>query len=164
MGEIIAFAPYFEWELGLPCSNFFSRLLYYYGIQLHHLTPNFLFIFPSSCTCAKLFWASSPILSFSAISSTSNHNQIPKNAMLLEVRVFSLGIPYKLSSKVIDWKPKWFYIENHGSTLPMIALGPLVIRPEWKKKPLDTSQTSDLLKLIVNLKQNQITEEAVAFY
>jgi hypothetical protein len=32
MGEIIAFAPYFEWGLGLPCSDFFSRLLYNYGI------------------------------------------------------------------------------------------------------------------------------------
>ena len=40
-----------------------------------------------------------------------------------------------------------------------IALGVDV----WKKKPLDTNQISDLLKLIANLKQNQITEEAVAF-
>jgi len=72
-------------------------------------------------------------------------------------------IPYKLSSKVIDWKPKWFYIENHGSTLPMITLGPLVIRPEWKKKPLDTSQIPDLLKWIANLKQSRITREAVVF-
>ena len=39
-GEIIAFAPYFEQGLGLPCLNFFSGLLYYYRIQLHHLTPN----------------------------------------------------------------------------------------------------------------------------
>ena len=39
-GEIVGFLPYFERELGLPCSNFFSGLLYYYGIQLHHLTPN----------------------------------------------------------------------------------------------------------------------------
>jgi len=31
-GKIIAFAPYFEWGLGLPCSDFFSGLLYYYGI------------------------------------------------------------------------------------------------------------------------------------
>ena len=31
-GEIVAFAPYFEWELGLPCSNFFSGLLHYYRI------------------------------------------------------------------------------------------------------------------------------------
>ena len=39
--EIIGFVPYFERGLGLPSSNFFSRLLYYYGIQLHHLTPNY---------------------------------------------------------------------------------------------------------------------------
>ena len=39
-GEIVAFAPYFEWGLGLPCSVFFSGLLHYYRIQLHHVTPN----------------------------------------------------------------------------------------------------------------------------
>jgi len=32
--EIVAFAPYFERGLGLPCSVFFSRLLCYYRIQL----------------------------------------------------------------------------------------------------------------------------------
>ena len=31
-GEIIGFVPYFERGLGLPSSNFFSGLLYYYGI------------------------------------------------------------------------------------------------------------------------------------
>ena len=31
-GEIIAFAPYFELGLGLPCSAFFSGLLPYYRI------------------------------------------------------------------------------------------------------------------------------------
>ena len=39
-GEIVAFAPYFELGLGLPCSAFFSGLLHCYRIQLHHLTPN----------------------------------------------------------------------------------------------------------------------------
>ena len=39
-GEIVAFAPYFEWGLGLPCSDFFSGFLSYYRIQLHHLTSD----------------------------------------------------------------------------------------------------------------------------
>ena len=60
--EIVGFLPYFDRGLGLPCSNFFSGLLYYYGIQLHHLTPTVLFIYLSSYICAKLFWASNPIL------------------------------------------------------------------------------------------------------
>ena len=38
-GEIVGFFPYFERGLGLLGSNFFSGLLYYYGIQQHHLTP-----------------------------------------------------------------------------------------------------------------------------
>ena len=52
MGEIIAFAPFFERGLGLPFSNFFSELLHYYRIQLHHLTPNSLvhiYIFMHLC-------------------------------------------------------------------------------------------------------------------
>ena len=39
-GEIIAFAPYLGRGLGFHCSFFFSGLLRYYKIQLHHLTPN----------------------------------------------------------------------------------------------------------------------------
>ena len=40
MGGIVAFAPYLEWGLGFPCLFFFSRVLRYYRIQLHDLTPN----------------------------------------------------------------------------------------------------------------------------
>ena len=40
MSEIVSFVPYSERGLGFPCSFFFSGLLRYYKIQLHHLTPN----------------------------------------------------------------------------------------------------------------------------
>ena len=30
-------------------------------------------------------------------------------------------IPYKLSNKIIDWKPRWLYIENQSETLPVIT-------------------------------------------
>ena len=39
-GEIVSFVPYLERGLGFPCLFFFSGLLRYYRIQLHHLTPN----------------------------------------------------------------------------------------------------------------------------
>ena len=51
-GEIVGFLPYFERGLGLSCSDFFSLLLYYYGIQLDHLTPNsfvHIFVFVHLC-------------------------------------------------------------------------------------------------------------------
>ena len=40
-GKVVAFTSFLEWGLGFPCSSFFSGLLCYYRIQLHHLTPNF---------------------------------------------------------------------------------------------------------------------------
>ena len=72
-------------------------------------------------------------------------------------------IPYKLSQKVVDWKPKWFYVENHGNSLPSILAGPPVHRAEWLKKPLDTSQIPELLEMIANLNQKGISGEAVSF-
>ena len=70
-------------------------------------------------------------------------------------------IPYKLSSKVIDWKPKWFYIENQWETLPAITPGPPTQRPEWNKKPVDNSQIPKLLARIAELRQKYLNGEAV---
>ena len=72
-------------------------------------------------------------------------------------------IPYKLSNKVIDWKPKWLYIENHGEILLVITPGSPIQRPEWNKKLVDDSQIPDLLEQIANLKQRHITGDAVIF-
>jgi hypothetical protein len=72
-------------------------------------------------------------------------------------------IPYKLSSKVINWKPKWLYIENQRETLPAVTLGPLTRRPKWNKKLVDNSQISELLDRIAKLRQKHITGEAVVF-
>ena len=76
-GEIIAFAPYLERGLGFPCSFFFSGLLRYYMIQLHHLTPNsfvHISIFVHLC---EAFLGIEPILSFFDFYSTLNCSHIP---------------------------------------------------------------------------------------
>ena len=51
----------------------------------------------------------------------------------LRQRMDRVYIPYKLSQKVIDWKPRWFYVKNQGNSLPFIIAGPPVQRPEWLK-------------------------------
>src|SRR6185312_15895563 len=72
-------------------------------------------------------------------------------------------IPYKLSSKVIDWMPKWLYIENQWETLPAITPGPPIQRPEWNKKPVDVSQIPELLDRIAILRQKHIIGDVVVF-
>lgn len=39
-GDIVMFTPFVERGLGLPASDFFCGLLYYYGIRMNHLYPN----------------------------------------------------------------------------------------------------------------------------
>lgn len=51
-GEIVLFKAFVERGLGLPTSDFFRRLLHFYGLTVNHLTPNAVFIFPSSCLYA----------------------------------------------------------------------------------------------------------------
>ena len=72
-------------------------------------------------------------------------------------------ISYSLSNKVIEWKPKWFYVENRLGNFPPITPGPPIQWPEWNKKPVDENQVSELLERIAILRQNMLTEEAVVF-
>jgi hypothetical protein len=59
---------------------------------------------------------------------------------------------------VINWKARWFYVENQGNSLPPILAGPPVHRGEWLKKPIDMSQIPKPI-----LKQRGISGESVAF-
>ena len=72
-------------------------------------------------------------------------------------------ISYSLSNKVIQWKPKWFYVENRWDSFPPITPGPPIQWPEWNKKPVDASQIPELLERIAVLRQNILTGEAVVF-
>ena len=38
--ELVVFLPYVLPGLGFPVSNFFRGLLFHWGVQVHHLTPN----------------------------------------------------------------------------------------------------------------------------
>ena len=72
-------------------------------------------------------------------------------------------ISYKLSNKVIEWKPKWFFIENRLGSFPSITPDAPIQWPEWNKKLVDESQIPQLLERIAVLRQNMLTGEAVMF-
>ena len=170
MGEIIAFASYFEWRLVLLCSAFFSGLLHYYRIQLHHLTPNSLVhisIFMYLCEAFlgiephfELFWF---LFHLKPQPDSYVLDVVGGAGLQLRQRKDKVYIPYSFSSKVIDWKPKWFYVENQWESVPSITPGPPIQWPEWNKKPVDNSQISKLLTQIAELRKNNLTGEAVVF-
>ena len=151
-GEIVAFAPYFERGLGLPCSAFFSGLLSYYKIQFHHLTPNFFVHISIFVHLCEGFLGIEPhfelfrfLFHLKPQQDSYKLDVVGGAGLHLTQGKEKVYIPYKLSSKVIEWKPKWLYIENQWETLPAITPGPPIRRPEWNKKPVDDSQISELV-------------------
>ena len=124
----MCFAPYFERALGLPFSNFFFGLLYYYEIQLCHLTPNsfvHLSIFVHLC---EAFLGIEPhfelfchLFHLKPQPNSKELDVVGGAGIKLRQRMDKVYIPYKLSGKVIDWNQKWFYIGKHGNTPPVIA-------------------------------------------
>jgi len=69
--------------------------------------------------------------------------------------------PYKLSGKVIDWKSKWFYVENHGLTLPKRTPGPPKIKGEWIHSNINQFHVPELLDWIYDLRNDKLTGAAV---
>jgi len=68
-----------------------------------------------------------------------------------------------LSSKVIDWKDFWFYIENQAPALPARVPGPPVLKPNWNSKGQNLTQTNDLLGKIDHLKKKKLNGASVVF-
>jgi len=169
-GKIVAFTSYLERGLGFHCSSFFSGLLHYYRIQLHHLTPNsfvHMSIFVHLC---EAFLGIEP--HFELFCYLFHLKPQPDSFVLdvvggagLQLRQWKDReyISYKLSNKVIEWKPKWFFIENRLGSFPSITLGAPIQWPEWNKKPVNESQIPQLLEQIAVLRQNMLTGEAIMF-
>src|SRR6185503_18880868 len=170
MGEIVAFAPYLERGLGFSCSFFFSGLLRYYRIQLHHLTPNsfiHISIFVHLCEAFlgiephfelfRFLFHLKPLLDSFVLDAVGGAG------LQLRQRKDREYISYSLSNKVIEWKLKWFYVENQWDSFPPITPGPPIQWPEWNKKPVDENQIPELLERIAVLRQNMLTGEAVIF-
>jgi hypothetical protein len=66
MDEIVTFYHFAERGLALPSCSFFQGLLYYYGLELHHLNPNFICHIAIFIHSVKPSSESNPIGIFSA--------------------------------------------------------------------------------------------------
>jgi len=70
-------------------------------------------------------------------------------------------IPYKVPSKVIDWKANWFYVVNHEPTLPDGIPRPPKIRNECTRDAENEEQVTELLNKIALLRDSGITGRLV---
>jgi hypothetical protein len=170
--EIITFLHFAERGLALPTCSFFRGLLYYYGLELHHLNPNsicHISIFIHFCEAflgIELHWDLFCFLFRVKPQPTTKKLAVVGGAGIkLCQQAGEKYLSYKFPSNLPGWKNQWFYIENHAPQLPTKSNRPLVVRGEWNLEPsgMEMIQVKELLEAIEAQKKKGVTGASIMF-
>ena len=169
--EIVLFSPWVERGFALPGSDFLNGLLYYFDLDVHHLTANsiiHLSIFTHLCEAFlgiephwdlfRYFFHVKPHPVW------DNCNVVGGAGIQLRQKTRKEYLEYKLPSNV-DWRDHWFYIENHAPPLPEQVGRKPIFRKEWNLEVSsdDLYQVTDLVKSIAALKEIGVTGASVMY-
>ncbi|KAK1682603.1 hypothetical protein QYE76_043451 [Lolium multiflorum] len=121
MGYRVSFVDHLIRGLAAPIHPFLRGLLYVYGLQLHHLTPNSILHISIFITLCEAFlgvqpnWALWKRIFFCRRNGSAN---VAYNigGVVISVRSSVNYFDVKLPDSVQGWRKKWLYIreENHG--------------------------------------------------
>jgi hypothetical protein len=132
------FTIFSEQRLALPSCSFFRGLLYFYGLELHHLNSNSIYHIAIFIHFCKAFLGIEPhwdlfrFLFWVKPQPTSKNPSVVGGAGIqLRQQAGDRYLAYKLPSNILGWKSHWFYIGNHVPQLPERSGKPPVVRPEW---------------------------------
>jgi hypothetical protein len=155
LDEIVLFQYFVERGLALPTSDFSRGLLFYYGIQLHHLNPNSILHISIFVQFCEVFLGTEPhfdLFTYLFHLKSQPNNKVPYEVggagLQLRQGMEKKYISYKFPSSLLVWRQKWFYIGNHAPSLLERTAGVLKIMREWSKPCRDESQIPKLLGMI----------------
>jgi hypothetical protein len=170
--EIVTFYHFAERGLALPSCSFFRGLLYYYGLELHHLNPNsicHISIFIHFCEAFLGIKPHSNLFRFlfrvKPQPTSKNLSVVGGASIQLRQQAGDKYLSYKFPSNLLGWKNHWFYIENHAPQLPAKSNNPPVVRPEWNLELSrgDMDQVEELLDIIEAHKMTGVIGASVMF-
>jgi len=158
--EIVLFKAFVERGLAIPACNFLRGLLFFWGVQLHHLSPDSILHVAIFVQLCETFLGIHP--HFDLLGSRFSLNLYPNLRNIAGVGGVDLQfhpdiakkyILYSLRRQIGDWKAEWFYIDNHAPTLPERTPGPPKHRHEWCVPAGNADQVRELLKRIAKLRR-----------
>jgi hypothetical protein len=170
--KIITFYHFAEQGLALPSCSFFRGLLYFYGLELHHLNLNSICHIAIFIHFCKAFLRIEPHWDLFRFLFRVKPQPTSKNLSIVGGAVIQLRqqagdryLSYKFPNNIPRWKSHWFYIENHAPQLPEKSGKPLIMRPEWNTEPSrgDLDQVNKFLPIIVAHKEIEVTGASVMF-
>jgi hypothetical protein len=170
--EIPMLMRFAERGLALPSSNFFKRLLEYYGIENLNLNPNGIFhtsVFVHFCEAflgIKPHWVLFRKFFLVKPQPSANNPRVVGGAGIqMREDAAEQYLAYKLIDTNQDWKSKRFYITNHHPELPKPSGKQPKHRPWWNTEPTmqEGIQLPKLLAKIKALREARLRIEHVAF-
>ncbi|KAK1646386.1 hypothetical protein QYE76_064191 [Lolium multiflorum] len=121
MGYRVSFVDHLIRGLSAPIHPFLRGLLFVYGLQLHHLTPNSILHISIFITLCEAFLGVSPNWALWKRIFFCRRNGSPNVAyniggVVISIRSTANYFDVKLPDSVQGWRKKWLYIreENHG--------------------------------------------------
>ncbi|KAK1663713.1 hypothetical protein QYE76_051872 [Lolium multiflorum] len=121
MGYRVSFVDHLIRGLSAPIHPFLRGLLFVYGLQLHHLTPNSILHISIFITLCEAFLGVQPNWALWKRIFFCRRNGSPNVAyniggVVISVRSTVNYFDVKLPDSVQGWRKKWLYIreENHG--------------------------------------------------
>ncbi|KAK1668054.1 hypothetical protein QYE76_056213 [Lolium multiflorum] len=153
MGYRVSFVDHLIRGLSAPIHPFLRGLLFVYGLQLHHLTPNSILHISIFITLCEAFlgvqpnWALWKRIFFCRRNGSAN---VAYNIGGVVISVHS-SVNYfdvKLPDSVQGWRKKWLYIreENHGcaedNIPPFDGAEKILRRRSWDAEATEEERTS----------------------
>ncbi|KAK1607630.1 hypothetical protein QYE76_031303 [Lolium multiflorum] len=153
MGYRVSFVDHLIRGLSAPIHPFLRGLLYVYGLQLHHLTPNSILHISIFITLCEAFlgvqpnWALWKRIFFCRRNGSAN---VAYNigGVVISVRSSVNYFDVKLPDSVQGWRKKWLYIreENHGcaedNIPPFDGAEKILRRHSWDAEATEEERTS----------------------
>jgi hypothetical protein len=109
--EIVSFYHFSEQGLALPTCSFFRRLLYFYGLELHHLNPNSICHITICIHFCEAFLGIEPhwdlfrfLFRVKPQPTSKNPSVVGGAGIQLRQQAGDRYLSYKFSSNILGWK------------------------------------------------------------
>src|SRR5215216_7937242 len=121
-----------------PVHDFLRGLLFFYGIQLHHLSPNSLLHIACFITFCECWLGIEPHFGlfrklYSVKRQSGSDGLYPIGGFIISLSPNLLFFSFSMSESVQYWRRRWFYIRN--SVLPGQDFGLVPFDPSQKIEP-----------------------------
>ncbi|KAK1616193.1 hypothetical protein QYE76_021710 [Lolium multiflorum] len=153
MGYRVSFVDHLIRGLSAPIHPFLRGLLFVYGLQLHHLTPNSILHISIFITLCEAFLGVQPNWALWKRIFFCRRNGSPNVAyniggVVISIRPTVNYFDVKLPDSVQGWRKKWLYIqeENHGcaedNIPPFDGAEKILRRRSWDAEATEEEKTS----------------------